>query len=252
LAFGQSFTGKSTFAASGKGRKWYAEFDTGSFERTGLDEADFTIKRYPAPVSTLLERGKVSGAGVARELHGWDDLWWGFIDDYLNALDTHDSFIFDTGTKMWLINRNAYFERVQNEKDAKERERLSRLEYQEPNGQMDAVVEAAKQKGKSIIFVAHQGEVYLNDKPTGELKPDGYKELSNMADVTLHFSLRDKKPVARIFKIGAGGLELKDMELKQPTLESVDDLLSAATKLRRAGKELPGTPEDVIVAAMKL
>lgn len=253
LAFGASFTGKSTFSASGKGRKWYAEFDPGSFERTGLDPADITVCYYHAPVSNLLQRGKLSGAGVSRSLDGWDALWWQFVGDYLNALDQdYTDYIIDTGTKAWLVCRNSFFERVQDEKNDKERERLSRLEYQEPNGQMDSIITVAKQKGKNLIFVAHQGEVYLNDKPTGELKPDGYKELANMADITLQFRLVDKKPVARIFKIGAGGLELKDMEIEQPTIAKVDELLEAAKKLRQAGKAVPDSPDKVRMEALKL
>ena len=253
LAFGASFTGKSTFSASGTGRKWYAEMDPGSFERTGLPAENITVKQYHAPITNLLSRGKVSGAGISRPLDGWDALWWEFVEDYLNALDEdYTDYIIDTGTKAWLVCRNSFFERVQNEKNDKERERLSRLEYQEPNGQMDSIITAAKMKGKNLIFVAHQGEVYMNDKPTGELKPDGYKELANMADVTLQFSLRDKKPVGRIFKIGAGGLELKDMEIEQPTIAKVDELLEAAKKLRQAGKAVPDSPQRVLMEAMKL
>ena len=253
LIFGGSSTGKSTFAGSGKGRKWYAELDPGSFERTGLPTDDFDLHYYYPPLSSLLERGKLSGAGVSRTLHGWDELFWQFVDDYLKAMkEDYSDYVIDTGTKLWLLCRNAFFQRVQDEKNEKERERLSRLEYQEPNGHMDAIVDAAKIAGKNLIFVAHEGELYNKGEPTGKMKPDGYKELANMADATLQFYLRNKKPVARVFKAGAGGLELLDMEVEEPTRDKVDELLEAAMKIRRAGKTVPSEYSAVLVEALSL
>lgn len=260
LIMGEAGTGKSTFALSGTGKTWVAEWDVGSFARTGKDETpSLTMKQYRSPLTNLLGPGRISvgpSGGIApatvHVLAGWKEAFWQFVEDYLEVLggDTQN-IVVDTSTKLWLACRQGFLQEIQQAAGA-DRERLSTLQYTEPNARMDQIVEAAKLADKNLILISHEKEMYVNDKPSGVIIPDSYKQLPNLADCTLRFTLKDKKPQAHVYKAGTGGLELLNMVLEQPTLESVDELLTAASKLRRAGKPVPGTPGEVLLHAMRL
>ena|SRR3990167_276301 len=262
LVFGENGSGKTTFALTGDKPINYYEWDSGSWERAAtsmnLGEGDVQVRQYYAPLTSLLDPGRVSvgdrggiAPATAHVLEGWNDLFWGFVKDYLGDLKGAGYPVIDTSTKLWLAVRQAFLEQVQ-QAAGPERERLNALQYTEPNARMSQIVEAAKARGKDLVMLAHEGEVYLNDKPTGILKPDGFKELPNMADCTLRFSLRNKKPLAVIYKAGTGGLELVGREIEEPTLPNVNALLDAAIKLRRAGMPLPGSNDDLLELAAAL
>ena len=82
--------------------------------------------------------------------------------------------------------------------------------------------------------------------------PDGFKEVPNMADAVLRFRLVDRKPVATITKAGAGGLDLLGVEIHEPTLPIINDVLDAAAKLRKAGKAVPRDANQIIVQGAML
>lgn len=258
--YGPNFTGKSSFAGSGDGRKFYAEMDPGSFSRANFRNPDlFDLHKYHAPLTSLLDMGKISvgaGGGTApapvHRLRDWKELFWKFVTDYLAALDQdYSDFVWDTGTKLWLLVHNAFQQEVQ-EATGNAQARLDALKYTEPNSRMDQLIEASRIKEKNLIIVAHQGEVYQKNEPTGIPKADGYKEVENIADVTLRFSLQGKKPVATVTKAGAGGLELIDMQIHEPTLPGVMKLLDAAEAIRRKGLGMPATPDEVIALGSRL
>ena len=259
LMMGESGTGKTTCALSGPKPINYYEFDAGSLERASaglkLSEADIIPRYYYSPLTNLLDPGKISvgeRGGIApatvHKLEGWRELFWQFVADYLTALNGPGYPVIDTATKLWLCIRQAFLQEVQ-EAAGPEKERLNQLQYTEPNARHSQIIEAAKIKGKDLILLSHEKEQYLNDKPTGQIVPDGFREVSNMADCSLRFKLRDKKPVATIFKAGTGGLELLGMEIVEPTLDKLNTLLDAATTLRREGIPFEGMLADEVVQA---
>jgi len=261
LGFGEAGVGKTTFALSGEGPVDYYEFDAGSYERAAAGMNIFTkvhVHRYYAPLTNLLAQGKLSVSqrgGIApatvHRLSGWKELFWEFVDNYLQNLDGDGRPVFDTETKMWLLIRQAFLQEVQ-DAAGPERERLDQLQYTEPNARHSQIIEAAKIKGKDLVMLAHQKELYIKNEATGQLVMDGYKEAPNMADCTLRFTLENKVPVATIMKAGAGGLELIGMKLTAPTMTSVEELLSSAEALRRGGFPMPSSPEEIIETAKVL
>ena len=261
LVYGEAGTGKTTYALSGEGPVDYYEFDAGSYERAaaGMNiSTDVRVHRYYSPLTNILAQGRLSvgeRGGIApsavHRLTGWKELFWQFVEDYLKNLDGDGRPVFDTETKMWLLIRQAFLQEVQ-DAAGPERERLDQLQYTEPNARHSQIIEAAKIKGKGLVMLAHQKELFVNDKGSGQLVMDGYKEAPNMADCTLRFTLRNKAPTATIIKAGAGGLELIGMELTAPTMGRVNELLSAAEAIRRAGMIMPESADEIIETAMQI
>lgn len=263
LAYGPNGCGKSTFALSGSGRKWYAEFDPGSFARTGLDPAnpDLELHKYPPPLTSLMDRGKLDvsmvgrsgrgGVGLSLKYSGWDEAFWaGFVSDYTSALtaDQFDDYIWDTAKLMWEMNQNAYRERIQEETDLDTYRGLTRLDYKTPNMWMHRFIQAAKAKERNVVIVAHQADDYQNGEPTGKFKPDGWNEAKDQSDCTLRFVIRNKRPVGILEKGGAAGLDVIGLEVVEPTIEKMNGILAAAVVLRRNGIEIKGMDVEAIVA----
>lgn len=260
LISGEAGTGKTTYALSGSKPVDYYEFDAGSWERAaaGLDlhEGDVSVHRYYAPLTNLLSMGKISvgsGGGIApstvHELKGWREMFWQFVQDYLDGLKGQGRPVIDTGTKLWLAIRQSFLQEVQ-EAAGKDKERLNALQYTEPNARHSQIIEGAKATGKDLVIVAHEKELWVKDQPTGVFVPDAYKETPNMADVCLRFTIESKRPVATITKAGAGGLELVGMKITEPTMDKVNEVLDAAALLRQKRMEWDGIKMLLETAAM--
>lgn len=251
LVSGDNGTGKTTFALSSEGKKDYYEFDAGSYDRAvaGLDinEDDITVHQYYAPLTNLMGAGKISVSergGIApatvHRLSGWKELFWTFVNDYLTALDGPGYPIFDTETKLWLMIRQSFLQEVQ-DAAGPDRERLDKLQYTEPNARHSQLIEAARIKGKDLIMLSHEKELYTKSEATGLMVHDGFKEVPNMVDYSLRFVLKNKKPLATFTKAGAGGLSLLGMEVESPTIPMIHTILDGASMLRRKGMVVPGT-----------
>ena len=260
LVMGDAGTGKSTYALSGEGQVDYYELDVGSayraMEAMNLPENKVNLHTYPPPLTNLIEPERTSTINPAvpisvHRLEGWRELFWQFIKDYLEGLKGPGYPVFDTETKMWLMTRQAFLQEVQ-ESVSGEKERLNSLAYTEPNARYDQVITAAKSRGKDLIMIAHEKEVWEGDKPTGRFIHDGKKEAANLADITLRFKVVNKKPVAEIMKAGAGGMELVGRKLEEPTIPSVNAFLDAAIKLRKAGMPLPDSNDELLELAEAL
>ncbi len=258
LVSGAAGTGKTTFALSGEGIVDFYEFDPGSFDRSviGLQEGKVNLHKFPPPLTNLIRPEKTSTINPAvpisvHQLEGWSEMWWEFVSYYLPALKGDGYPVIDTETKLWLCIRQGFLQEVQ-EATGTERERLNSLAYTEPNARYSQVVTAPKIKGKDLVLLAHEKEVWVNDKPTGQFAHDGYKEAPNLSDCSLRFTLKDKKPLATIVKAGTGGLELIGREVVAPTLPMMNAILDAASKLRSLHMELPEDNDALVELAAAL
>ena len=249
LAWSDPGMGKSTFALSGPGNKWYAEFDPGSYDRateamnpTELAAVDLHI--YRPPPTELTNLGRLSGAmmgesghGAVQVVHqyrGWREVYHQFISEYMAALEQDfEVYILDTSTMLWLMCRNAFRQRIQEEVPAAEQaERLKRLEYEEPNSHMAQLVMAAKHHRKTLVMLAHEGEVWRGGKGTGEPKPDGWGEAVSQSDVSLRFTIKDRLPIATVYK---PEVIARGWEIEQPTIAKADQMLTALAAAKRMG-----------------
>lgn len=261
LAYGDGGTGKTSFALSGLRPVDYYETDPGSFDRAkdGLSNIDgIRVKKYYAPLTNILGQGKINvserggmAPSTVHRLSGWKELFWKFVEDYLEDLNGDGYPVFDTETRLWLIIRQGFLQEAQ-DAVGPDKDRLDQLQYTEANARHGQIVEAAQAKGKDLVMLAHEKELYKGKEATGQMVPDGYKEIPNMADCTLRFQLKNKKPVATIMKAGSGGLELLGMEIEEPTLPKMNALLDAASKIRRSSMNVPSSYEKLMETAEAL
>ncbi len=258
LVLGAAGTGKSTFALSGEGVVDYYEFDPGSFDRAAisLPEGKVNLHRFTPPLTALIPPTHISTINPAvpisvHKLEGWSEMFWEFVGFYLPALGQDGYPIIDTETRLWLCIRQGFLQEVQ-EATGQEKERLNSLAYTEPNARYSQVITAPKIKGKDLVLLSHEKEVWTNDTPTGVFAHDGYKEAPNLADCTLRFTLRDRKPLATIMKAGTGGLELIGREVPEPTLPLMNAILDAASKLRSMRMGIPDNNEELMELAANL
>lgn len=260
LVLGDAGVGKTTYALSGEDPVDYFETDPGSIERamagTNIDPARVRIHQYSPPLSSLtipvgLDTKNLKAPVSIHHLKGWTEVFWHLVQDYLEALNGDGYPVFDTETKLWLMTRQTFMQELQ-DATGQERDRLAPLQYTEPNARYDQIISAAKAKGKDLILIAHEKEIWENDRATGRYRHDGKAEAANLADVVLRFIIRNKKPVAIVQKAGAGGLELIGREIQEPTIGKVNAILDSAAKLRRSGFELPDTNEQLVELAGSL
>lgn len=242
LVYGPNGSGKSSFVQSSQRSKWYAELDPGSYDRAKKTRAPIEVQTFYEPLTALEDMGFLdrsmqgaSGKGAVQVAHkytGWRETYWDFVKAYLDFLksDTHEYGVIDTSTVLWNMAQNALRQRLQEEGGPRDiqSDRLKRLEYQEPNDQLMSMIKGAKGAKKDLVLVAHRGEVWFNDQPTGKWKPDGWNKALDNADIGLMFEVRSSKPVAIITKAGGCPLELVGWELENPTLDDVIALVDAA------------------------
>ncbi len=263
LWMGRSFTGK-THQALLEGRIAYFELEPNGFKRTGLpdesskDEADrrILIHRFRVPLTNLDVEPvvKVGASGMPMpqftyKLEGWQPLYSDIRRALRASLQEDRIPVFDTGTRLWLIIRQAVYEQYQDAAPGAELDKLQRLIYTEPNMRIIQITEEPDFFDLDVIFIAHEDTIF----GTSTLKADTYKELENMADATLRFSIVDGKPVGTIFKMGAaGGLGMIGRVIEEPTLSKVNELLDAAAKLSGLKMELPEDNTELVELAAAL
>jgi hypothetical protein len=249
--YGSAGTTKSSLAQSSSRACWYAELDPGSFERSKQSKlAD--LVQFHEPLTALEDMGFLdtsqqgkSGLGpalIAHKYTGWRETYWEFVQAYLGFLkdSEHDYGVIDTSTVLWNFAQNALRQRIQEEGGGAvvQSDRLKRLEYNEPNDQLMSMIKGAKAK-KDLVLVAHRGEIWEGDRPTGRFKADGWSKASDNADISIMMDIRSRKPVAIFQKAGGTPLDLIGMELEAPTLDFITEVVDAAKAIFRAEMPLP-------------
>lgn len=255
LAFGPPFSGKTSFALGEDFPVDYHEFEPGGFRRASSsipEDAEIKVYSYRTPLTNIESTGTLlvgGGGGVAPaasyRLEGWLELYAEFLRNYIGGLKSGGGRpVIDTGTKLWLTVRQAFNQQLQ-EATGNEMARLDQIKYTEPNARITQITEAAERFDKDLIIIAHEDR----DFNTGAIKPDTYKNMADIADISLRFEVKDNKPVATIFKIGEGGLGLIGLEIVEPTISKVNQLLDAAAILRRNKVQAPKDVEAIIAMA---
>lgn len=258
LVFGASFTGKTTFALGEDEDDVvdYFELEPGGYRRasSGIKFPERINKhKLRTPLTELEDIGRIvvgaNGAAPqpAHHLEGWMEVYGDFLKLYMAGLKGPGRPVIDTATRLWLMVRQSFAEQLQ-KATGSDLVTLDQLKYTAPNARMTQVVEAPERMGKDIVLIAHEDTVF----GTSILKADTFKEIQNMADVTLRFQAIDGKPVATIFKMGEGGMSLVGRQIVEPTLLKVNGILDAAAKLRGLKFPIPESNEEMVELAAGL
>lgn len=253
LAWSAPGQGKSTFALRGGGKKWYAQLDSGSYQRAiagfPIDESTITKEDFFVPMTALTDSPKLDksmvgaqGRGPVQFIHrleGWSEKLDEFKNAYVKALfGDYETIIIDTASRLWELARRATQQRVQEEYPPSEwQAQLKRAEYQEPNWLIDQVIETADQQGKNLVLLAHEKEKWSGGNPTGLMVPKGSDDMTSGVNLIMRFRLENQRPVAEF--VEKAPLGLIGMKLTSPSLEEVLNLLAAAALINRSGVDLP-------------
>ena len=266
IAWGATSMGKSTFAINGSGKTWYAEFDPGSYDRAteAIDPSELTritLAKFYAPLTSIIDAGTLStammgqsGKGavqIGHKLKGWREKYNEFWQGYVQACEAdYDTIVIDTSSRLWNMAQNALRQRIQEEvQGVDQAERLKRLEYQEPNDQLTMMVNAAKETGKNLVLIAHEGEKWVKGEPTGEAKPDGWGDAAKESDISLRFTIKNRLPVATVYK---PEVLVKGWEIENPTMQKADEFLRALALNQKLGFPAPESYQGLMEAVKGL
>lgn len=259
LAWGPAGTGKTTFAladATPDNPVAYKELEPGGFRRAAsrmrLDEGSVVVESFPTPMQELetLLSGvpTVGGKGglhsdFSYQLDGWIELLNNVVHSMMTTSKAGQRPVFDTATRYWYIIRQAYEEMVQKNTGAKA-ESIGQLKYTWPNKIMLQTHEFPMSYGLDVIWIAHQDSVFNSDPPI--YKPDCWKELPGMVDVSLQFRVQNNKPVARIVKGAESGMVLQGLDVEEPTLAKLNTILDVAAALISEGEAVEKNAEQLL------
>lgn len=257
LLWGPKGTWKTSFAleeASESDPVSYHELELGGFKRAatrmGLDPKNlpswFRLHQYRTPVPELESMGTVvlSSKGnpmpqVRYDLNGWTEIIADFNSNYMQ--DCKDGYrpVTDTQTRLWLAQRQAYEQQIQEATNGGDSAKLDRLKYTTPNARMSGASEFAASYDLDAIFIAHEKQVY-NSEPAVYVS-DTWGEAETFVDVSLRFRLQGGRGVAKVDKGAEAGV-LVGLDIPDPTLAKVSLILDNAALLVNKVTGVPGLP----------
>ncbi len=248
LLWGPAGTGKTTFAladATPENPVAYKELEPGGFRRSArrlnLHEGAVDVQKYPTPnqeLETLLsgvpELGGKGGlkADFNYKLDGWVELLNDVVMSTMSTSKAGQRPVFDTATRFWYLIRQGYEEMVQKATGA-DIDKIGQLRFTWPNKIHLQIHEFPLAYDLDVIWIAHEGTVFNSDPPV--YKPDCWKELEGLVDVSLRFRIVNNKPVARIDKGAEVGMTLRGLDIPEPTLAKLNTILDVAPLLEEEG-----------------
>jgi len=253
-SWGEIKTAKSTFGLSFPNPLVHLDFDLG-FERASnrippnlqivrvpynipltekiLSQGDIITKMYKIPI-------RFPKQAIAGILALWEEQ---IIADIITILGMEriKSILYDTGTVMWGLDKDAQLERAQ--QNNKTRINLTEIEYATPNQEMRAVLGHCKYYGKNLYIPHHVGGIYeerLTNTGTKSVRVgdtwDGWKHMGAIVDVILKTQISRNgqgiTPEATIETCGYT-LSAEGLTLANPTFESILNTINTLMESER-------------------
>lgn len=263
LLYGKPGTLKTTFAGNGPGRKWWAEFDMGSFNRARIEEPELIdVHKYYPPLAAMLDFGRLMKDSKGevlphnqRQAIGYMDTLDRFGSELLGELESirigqseTKRVIYDTESLLWSMCENARDEEVRLAKVSDTR--LGQLRFTEPNRWMRGFIMSPKSVDVDLFLIAHEETPYGKDY----VQASGFKEAEGAMDVVLRFTVEGATPWAEITKTAGADLSLKGSRVSWPTVEKIEGLLDGSyrQKIKASGLGLPETADEIVTLGSKL
>ena len=176
------------------------------------------IRQYTMPITTTASPS-IEEAKLCKE----------FEKDYKKTIwsGEYKTIVLDPATFVWELIWHTYQIDQGDEK-------LIARKYTEPNARMSAINNEPKLSGVNLVLIHYMKEAYVGDKPTGEMKLDGFKRTEGLVDLVL----RTRKEV-----------RAKGGEKKNVIITTIQD---NRFDLDMSGQEIPNATYDDIVAVLGL
>lgn len=189
----------------------------------GIDDGTITERLFTLPHRSMTERYE--------KLSGYIEAWRALTATMEIDLAKFATIVWDTGTVVWAIDRDAYLQQIQIEKPA--RKQLQQMEYAEPNRRITELFNLARAFQTNLIITHHETDEYTqikdplgqtimdeNNSPvsvtTGKRVPEGFKHTVGLSDWVLRTAIKNDVPSVRVEKSGYG-LHLRGRNIEWPT-----------------------------------
>lgn len=238
--FGEPGTCKSSIATTWPKPLAFYDLENGARRVWGID-------KLIESKQVLLRRVKIPNRSLTRryeKLDGYSAAWNELTQQIFADLESKQfkSLVWDTGTLLWALDRDAYLEERQREKPNKKT--LDTIEYAEPNRRLDTLYAMVKTYDIHLAVTHHDKDEYVTELaagkpvvddngnpkqiPSGKKLPDGFKQTLSLSDLVLYTTLEiiegKVTPKAKVYK-SLYGLSMRGLELEWPTFEKLDSMV---------------------------
>lgn len=169
-------------------------------------------------------------------LSGYSEAWKLLTECVEIDLRDRATVVWDTGTVVWAIDRDAMLQEIQVEKPI--RKQLQQIEYGEPNRRITELFNLARAFQTNLVITHHEtdeytqvhdplGQIVMNEDgqplsvTTGKKVPEGFKHTIGLSDWVLRTKLNDGTPTVTIEKSGYG-LHLRGTVIGWPTYAKLE------------------------------
>ncbi len=277
-------SGKSTLAASWPGNKFWYDLEQGAI-RAMNQIPDWKEHNYlwhpnhefPDDLMREIAVAQLTMSAMGK-IQGYIPLWEEIVERYVDVAitgrfkDTKTEVefnniqvnILDTWKLIWNTNCQAHLQFMQENPSKAERDRndfhkrLTEKDFGTPNARMMSMIQTVKGLRRDLILISHETDVYgpsrnasggmeREDKPTGEMKLDGWKHTKAESDWSLVTNTEQpcKQESHTKGKGGCKGFHFHAVIEKSPVgaeLVGIDIIDPSYVKLRtmleKMGKEL--------------
>ncbi len=197
----------------------------------GIADKSIVERKFAIPVKSLTERW----AALTGHLEAWKAMTKQMETDF----KTFKTVVWDTGTMVWALDRDAYLQELQQEKARKQ---LLQIEYGEPNRRMNGLYSLPRAYQTHLVVVHHETDEYAqvfdpmgrpmveDGRPmsatTGKRIPEGFKHTLALSDWVLHTHIEtnpdtnEDTPWATVEKSGYG-LYMRGKSMEWPSYEGL-------------------------------
>mgnify|MGYP001600808367 CR=1 FL=1 len=204
-----------------------------------VDKGVVVPRSFQVPHHSLISRYE--------KLSGYIKVWQDFALSMEKDLSLFPTVVWDTGTVVWALDRDAMLEELQ--LTSPTRRQLLQIEYGEPNRRMTELFNLAKAMSKNLVITHHETDEYINlmdplgraimdergnpvSVSTGKKIPEGFRHTVGLSDWVLRTAITVPRtgtngsltPTATVEK-SAYGLLLRGQVIDWPTYDKLDALL---------------------------
>lgn len=240
--YGEPGTIKSSLAITWPTPIAFYDFESGGHRAWGFEDmvasGDITVRTFTIPHHSMTTRYE--------KLSGYLGAWKAITASMEEDLQKFATVVWDTGTVVWAIDRDAVLEEIQ--KETPTRKQLLQIEYGEPNRRITELFNLSRAFQTNLVITHHETDEYtqlfdplgrpiLDEQnrpvsvPTNKKIPEGFKHTVGLSDWVLHTTIAEVRegsainPVpSAVIQKSAYGLFLRRRVIDWPTYDKLATL----------------------------